>query len=66
MTSHPEGATPPDDLTHYMRAVSRLREALWEIEDSEPDWSKGVDENCEELRSIARAALAAPRKEVSP
>lgn len=41
-----------------------LEEALRQIDYGiEVDWSKGVDENCERLREIARAALAHPDRE---
>jgi hypothetical protein len=35
----------------------RLREGLDQIDALEADWTKGVDENLERAKSIARAAL---------
>ena len=46
-------------LLEAQNRAARLEEVLKGIEDSDADWSIGVDENLERLRTAARSALSA-------
>ena len=58
-----ESAELMADVLELRGEVGRLRNALAAIENWDPNWAQGVDENIDAIRDYARAALQQEAKQ---